>query len=66
MTDWMAVEIPTFIRPVSTVIAPFLEAGFRLQTIDDQQWDTYEEHHPNRYRDAQEQPEILFVRVQVD
>lgn len=67
MNDWPDVEIPTFYRPLDAVISPFIEAGFRLQTIDEPKpRDAYEEYHPKRYRDALRQPELLVVRAQVD
>jgi SAM-dependent methyltransferase len=65
--DWPDAEIPTFYRPVNEVISPFLEAGFRLQTVDEPQpRDAYEDHHPKRYREVRNRPEIVVVRAQVD
>lgn len=61
--DWPDVEIPTFYRPLNAVISPFLETGFRLRTVDEPRpRDEYEKHHPERYRDALREPELLVVR----
>lgn len=60
MNDWPDVEIPTFYRLVSAALSPFIEAGFRLQTVDEPRpRDAYEKHQPERYRDALKRPEIL-------
>lgn len=65
--EWPEVEIPTFYRPTSAVVTSFIEAGFRLEAFDEPKPQAaYEEYHPERYRDAVREPELLVVRARAD
>ena len=67
MNEWPAVEIPTYYRPMSGVVTPFVAAGFRLETFDEPKpRDAFEEYHPERYREASREPELLVIRVWTD
>jgi SAM-dependent methyltransferase len=67
MLDWPDVEIPAFYRPMSAAITPVIEAGFRLELIDEPKpSDGFEQHCPARYRDAMTRPELLVIRARAD
>jgi SAM-dependent methyltransferase len=67
MIDWPDVEIPAFYRPMSAAITPVIEAGFRLELIDEPKpSDGFEQHCPARYRDAMTRPELLVIRARAD
>jgi SAM-dependent methyltransferase len=64
LNDWPEVEIPTYYRPMSAVVTPFAEAGYSLETFaEPRPRPGYEDHHPERYRDALDRPELLVVRA---
>jgi SAM-dependent methyltransferase len=67
VVDWPNVEIPAFYRPMSAAITPFIEAGFRLERVEEPSpRDEFAEHCPARYRDAMARPELLVVRARLD
>lgn len=67
MNEWPAVEIPTYYRPMSGVVTSFVAAGFRLEAFDEPKpQDAFEEYHPERYRNAWREPELLVIRARAD
>lgn len=67
MNEWPGVEIPTFYRPMTAVVTPFIEAGFQLEVFTEPKpQDAYEEYQPQRYQDALTEPELLVIRARAD
>lgn len=58
------VDIPTFYRPPSAMLAPLLDAGFALEAfVEPEPLDALADHDPERYADATESPEVLCLRA---
>jgi len=65
--EWPGVEIPTYYRPMSEVVAPFVDAGFRLERFDEPEpREAYAERAPERYESAAAEPELIVVRARAD
>lgn len=61
--DW-EVGVPYYRRPLSEVLNPLLEAGFRIDEIaEPQPTDTFEERWPERYEKESRNPVFLCVRA---
>lgn len=61
--DW-DVDVPYYRRPLSAIINPLLEAGFRLDTVlEPQPTAEFEEIWPERYRKESRYPVFLCVRA---
>lgn len=67
IVSWPGVEIPTYYRPMETVLEPLVDAGFRLAAFEEPQpREAFADHAPERYEKALESPEVLCVRARVD
>jgi SAM-dependent methyltransferase len=61
--DW-AVEVPYYRRPLSAMVNPLLEAGFRLETVaEPEPTERFRERWPERYETESKQPVFLSVRA---
>jgi len=63
--EW-AVEVPYYRRPVSAVVNPLLDAGFRLdRLVEPQPTEGFRERRPERYEKESRQPVFLCVRAEL-
>lgn len=65
-TKQWAVEVPYYRRPLSEVVNPLLETGFRLDTlVEPQPTAEFRERWPERYETESRQPVFLCVRARL-
>ena len=58
------VDIPTYYRPPSAMLAPLLDAGFALEAfVEPEPLDALADYDPERYADATASPEVLCLRA---
>jgi len=61
--DW-GVEVPHYPRPLSAVVNPLLDAGFRLdELVEPRPAESFEAKQPDEYERLQKQPYWLCVRA---
>lgn len=63
--EW-SVDVPYYRRPLSEMIAPLLEAGFRLEALSEPQpTDAFREKWPERYEKESRRPVVLCLRARI-
>lgn len=62
--EWPGATTVAHHRPVGSVVDAVLDAGLRLDTLDEPEpLASYAEHAPDRYETARERPQVLCVRA---
>ncbi|MFC7227160.1 class I SAM-dependent methyltransferase [Salinirubellus salinus] len=64
VADWGVAELPSYYRPMSAIVRPFLETGFTLDEFSEPTpMEAYEDVNPERYTAALRTPQALVVRA---